>query len=69
VFKSKGSIGGSKQCIVLHGFHRWIAYGLTSFGEGCGKANKFGIYTKVSNYSDWIKKIMAAAETQSSHYY
>ncbi|PSN52969.1 hypothetical protein C0J52_03624, partial [Blattella germanica] len=33
---------------------RWTVFGITSFGEGCGKKGKFGIYTKLPNYVKWI---------------
>lgn len=32
--------------------------GITSFGDGCGRKNKYGIYTTVYNYIDWIHYIM-----------
>ncbi|XP_029686773.1 vitamin K-dependent protein C [Takifugu rubripes] len=35
----------------------WFLVGLVSWGEGCGNVEKLGIYTKVSNYIDWINKV------------
>lgn len=35
----------------------WFLIGLVSWGEGCGREDKLGIYTKVSNYNDWIKGV------------
>lgn len=36
----------------------WTIFGITSFGDGCGKRNKFGIYTKLPNYVDWIWSVI-----------
>lgn len=36
----------------------WTIFGITSFGDGCGKRNKFGIYAKVPNYVDWIQSVI-----------
>jgi secreted trypsin-like serine protease len=36
----------------------WTIYGITSFGDGCGKKNKFGIYAKLANYVDWIWSVV-----------
>lgn len=36
----------------------WTIFGITSFGDGCGKRNKFGIYAKVPNYVDWIWSVI-----------
>ncbi|KAM4604807.1 vitamin K-dependent protein C [Polymixia lowei] len=35
----------------------WFLIGLVSWGEGCGKEDKLGIYTKVSNYNEWIDTV------------
>ncbi|NXP20423.1 PROC protein, partial [Scytalopus superciliaris] len=33
----------------------WFLVGLVSWGEGCGRMEKFGVYTKVSQYLEWIQ--------------
>lgn len=40
----------------------WTIFGITSFGEGCGKRDKFGIYTRLPNYVRWITKMMKTEE-------
>lgn len=35
----------------------WKLFGVTSFGDSCGKKDKYGVYTKVSMYLDWIDKV------------
>lgn len=32
--------------------------GVVSFGEGCGKPTKYGVYAKVSRFTKWIRKNM-----------
>ena len=52
-----GDSGGPLLC---HNKGRgWTVYGVTSFGEGCGKKGYgYGIYTKVPNYTKWIEKVI-----------
>ncbi|XP_067898067.1 vitamin K-dependent protein C-like [Heterodontus francisci] len=47
----KGDSGGP-MVIVFNG--TWFLVGLVSWGEGCGRFQRFGVYTKVTNYLDWI---------------
>ncbi|XP_026169540.1 vitamin K-dependent protein C [Mastacembelus armatus] len=35
----------------------WFLIGLVSWGEGCGREDKLGIYTKVANYNEWINRV------------
>lgn len=50
-----GDSGGPLLCPVDD---KWTIFGITSFGEGCGKRGKFGIYTKVPNYVSWIQRVI-----------
>lgn len=50
-----GDSGGPLLCPVGD---RWTIFGITSFGEGCGKRGKYGIYTKVPNYVSWIERVI-----------
>ncbi|XP_077285807.1 uncharacterized protein LOC143910998 [Arctopsyche grandis] len=36
----------------------WTIFGITSFGDGCGKKGKYGIYTRLPNYVRWIHKVL-----------
>ena len=47
----QGDSGGGLICEVRG---RQSIMGLTSWGIGCGRPNKPGVYTKVADYLDWI---------------
>ena len=38
--------------------NKWYLVGVVSWGEGCGTENKFGFYTRISNYISWIQGII-----------
>ncbi|KAL8187560.1 UNVERIFIED_CONTAM: hypothetical protein K2H54_051085 [Gekko kuhli] len=46
--------GDSGGPMVTQFKNTWFLVGLVSWGEGCGKLDNFGIYTKVSTYLEWI---------------
>ncbi|XP_076766671.1 uncharacterized protein LOC143433270 [Xylocopa sonorina] len=46
-----GDSGGPLACLHNGAF---TLYGLTSWGQRCGRANKPGVYVRVSHYRQWI---------------
>ena len=48
----QGDSGGGMVCEVRG---RKMVMGLTSWGLGCGRPNRPGVYTKVANYLSWIE--------------
>lgn len=50
--------GDSGGPLLIERDTRWHVYGVTSFGDECGKEGKYGIYSKTSAYINWIKRIV-----------
>ncbi|XP_033297335.1 uncharacterized protein LOC117204237 isoform X3 [Bombus bifarius] len=48
-----GDSGGPLVCLHNGAF---TLYGLTSWGQHCGRANKPGVYVRVSHYRQWIDR-------------
>uniref|UniRef100_A0A670ZN55 Peptidase S1 domain-containing protein n=1 Tax=Pseudonaja textilis TaxID=8673 RepID=A0A670ZN55_PSETE len=53
-------LGDSGAAFVIRDLdnQRWVAQGLVSWGgpEECGSKQVYGVYTKVSNYVDWLQE-------------
>ncbi|XP_065673499.1 serine protease 1 isoform X2 [Hydra vulgaris] len=52
----EGDSGGPLQCKNNDGV--WLLHGITSWGIGCGKPHKYGVYVIVRHYLVWLKSII-----------
>lgn len=48
--------GDSGGPILAQGNGEWLLMGLVSWGDGCGREGRFGVYSEVSAIQDWIEQ-------------
>ena len=58
----QGDSGGPLQCRNKNDRSQWILYGITSWGRGCGRKLKYGVYAVVRNYLKFIKMITSISK-------
>lgn len=52
----QGDSGG--PLVVRDGNNGWVQVGVVSWGDGCGLAGLFGVYSRLSTARDWMRETM-----------
>lgn len=57
-------IGDSGGPLTMRNGTRWYVIGLVSWGEGCAKEGKYGVYSNFPKLRDWVALTIARAKNQ-----